>query len=155
MKKIAYPGTFDPFHYGHQYIIESLAKIFDEVHVFVFDNISKNVLKSNDQRSNAIANVFNSNNIIVHKSKQSLDYELQKHKIGFVGRGIRNDQDLNIELQRATMLKQISNVETIFIPTSKDYVFISSSIIRELIFLNKDISSFVPCPIVNLYKKKL
>lgn len=154
MKKIAYPGTFDPFHLGHKHVVDTLAKMFDEVHIIIFDNIAKKTSHDTKKRQQAIANIFKKQNVIVHSSKDSLENELAKQKIEFVGRGIRNDQDLNIELQRAAMLNQISGIETIFIPTSKDYVFISSSIIRELIYLQKDISNFVPQEIISLYTKE-
>lgn len=153
MNKIAYPGTFDPFHNGHKYIVDTLSSMFDEVHILVFDNINKKVTQSIENRAKAIDDVFTQKNIFVHMCKDSLVEELTSKDIKIVGRGIRNDQDLNIELQRSSMLKQISQIDTIFIPSVSDYVFISSSIIRELIYLGKDINKFVPPKIQQIYLK--
>lgn len=153
-KKIAYPGTFDPFHKGHEKIVEKLLIMFDEVYILVFDNSAKNVTISQEKRANAIKQIYcNEKRIIIKSSTISLMDELNKNDIKILGRGIRNSEDIIIEMQRATMIKMIDDIETIFIPSTPDVNFISSTIVRELIILNKDFSKFVSKEIKNLYNK--
>lgn len=154
MKKIIYPGTFDPFHNGHEKIVRTLSDIFDKVIVIVFDNSNKNTTLNKDIRSKAIGNIFKSiDNIEVITSERSLIEELEFHNVKYLARGVRNSEDVVIEMQRSNMMSKIGEVKTIFIPSEEETAFLSSSIIRELIILGKDFSMFVNKEVYNIYKK--
>ena len=153
MKSIAYTGTFDPFHIGHESIIETLEKTFNKVYIFVFNNPSKKTVLDIESRTKAIKEIYEANdNVIVIYSHKSLADTLIEYDVNILARGVRNSEDVVIEMQRATMFRKIQDIETIFIPSKPDTSFISSSIIRELISLNKDIDMFVSAQIDNIYK---
>lgn len=154
MKKIAYPGTFDPFHNGHEHIVNSLSKMFDEVYVIVFDNTNKNTTKDIKLRSNAIKKIFENNSKVkVLFSNKTLMQTLKENDISIIGRGVRNSEDVVVEMQRANMLLTLDNIQTIFVPSNDKTTYLSSSIIRELISLESDFSAFVNKEIYNIYKK--
>ena len=147
MKKIAvYPGSFDPITYGHLDIINRGLKVFDEVIVAVACNSQKNALFSFDERVDLIRQVVEDKPRVTVDTFTGLliDY-IASRKAHVVIRGLRAISDFEYEFQIAQMNSCISkNVETLFMMTSLQYGYLSSSIVKEVCSLNGNIDGFVP-----------
>jgi pantetheine-phosphate adenylyltransferase len=147
MKKIAvYPGSFDPITYGHLDIINRGLKVFDEVVVAVACNSQKNALFSFDERVDMIRQVVREQERVSVDTFTGLliDY-VASRKAHVVIRGLRAISDFEYEFQIAQMNSCISqNVETLFMMTSLQYGYLSSSIVKEVCSLNGNIDGFVP-----------
>jgi len=147
MKKIAvYPGSFDPITYGHLDIINRGLKVFDEVIVAVACNSQKNALFSFDERVEMIRQVVAGQERVTVDTFTGLliDY-VASRKAHVVIRGLRAISDFEYEFQIAQMNSCISqNVETLFMMTSLQYGYLSSSIVKEVCSLNGTIDGFVP-----------
>ena len=147
MKKIAvYPGSFDPITYGHLDIINRGLKVFDEIIVAVACNSQKSALFSFDERVDMIRQVVKDRNRVTVDTFTGLliDY-VTSRKAHVVIRGLRAISDFEYEFQIAQMNSCISqNVETLFMMTSLQYGYLSSSIVKEVCSLNGNIDGFVP-----------
>ena len=147
MKKIAvYPGSFDPITYGHLDIINRGLKVFDEIIVAVACNSQKNALFSFDERVDMIRQVVGEQERVTVDTFTGLliDY-VASRKAHVVIRGLRAISDSEYEFQIAQMNSCISqNVETLFMMTSLQYGYLSSSIVKEVCSLNGNIDGFVP-----------
>ena len=147
MKKIAvYPGSFDPITYGHLDIINRGLKVFDEVIVAVACNSQKNALFSFDERVDMLKEVVQDQERVTVDTFTGLliDY-VASRKANVVIRGLRAISDFEYEFQIAQMNSCISqNVETLFMMTSLQYGYLSSSIVKEVCSLNGNIDGFVP-----------
>ncbi len=147
MKKIAvYPGSFDPITYGHLDIINRGLKVFDQVIVAVACNSQKNALFSFEERVDMIRQVCGDTDRVIVDTFTGLliDYVALK-KAHVVIRGLRAISDFEYEFQIAQMNSCISqNVETLFMMTSLQYGYLSSSIVKEVCSLKGNIDGFVP-----------
>lgn len=147
MKKIAvYPGSFDPITYGHLDIINRGLKVFDEVIVAVACNSQKNALFSFDERVDMIRQIVgNQERVTVDTFTGLLIDYVALRKANVIIRGLRAISDFEYEFQIAQMNSCISqNVETLFMMTSLQYGYLSSSIVKEVCSLNGNIDGFVP-----------
>ena len=151
-----YPGTFDPITNGHLDIIKRAAKLFDKVIVVVPINMNKKTMFSVEERMELIKeSVQDIPNIEVDKtSLLTVDYAKKVNATAII-RGLRMVSDFEYELQMAAINKSLDkNVETIFIMSSHEYSFLSSSSVKELVGFNGNISEFVPEVVKKaLYKK--
>ena len=158
MKKIAvYPGSFDPITYGHLDIISRGLKIFDEVVVAVAANSQKNPLFSIDERVRMIRDVFRNEQRVVIDTFSGLliDY-VSSRQAHVIIRGLRAISDFEYEFQIAQMNSEIGQgVETLFMMTSLQYGYLSSSIVKEVCLLNGNIDRFVPPEVKAALKAKL
>ena len=147
MKKIAvYPGSFDPITYGHLDIINRGLKVFDEIIVAVACNSQKNALFSYDERVDMIRQVTCEQERVTVDTFTGLLIDYVAHrKAHVIIRGLRAISDFEYEFQIAQMNSCISqNVETLFMMTSLQYGYLSSSIVKEVCSLNGNIDGFVP-----------
>lgn len=145
-RSVICPGSFDPFTLGHKAIIDKALLMFDKVIIAVGYNISKDGYFSVEKRVEIIKKVYrnNENVEVVAYSGITADY-CRQNDIRFIVRGIRNVADYQFETTVARVNKQLnSDLETIFIPTPADLEHVSSSLIRELMSHNSDISKFIP-----------
>lgn len=150
-----YPGSFDPFTLGHKDIVERALKFCDTLYIAVSDNINKKHLFSKEERVEMIRQTFKGNDKIIVESFQGLlvDYMLTK-KASFIIRGLRAVSDFEYEFQMAFTNRNIeSSIETIFMVPGSQYLFLSSTIVRDIARNNGDISKLVPKPVLEKFKK--
>jgi len=152
---IIYPGTFDPITNGHKDIIERSLKIFDGITIAVAESKQKKTLFPLEVRLKFVKKIFkDEKNITVISFSGLLKDLLIEKKIFNVLRGIRSVADYEFELQLANMNKKLDKkIETVFMIPNENYSSISSSIVREIINLNGDISKFVPNEVIEYLKK--
>ncbi len=141
-----YPGSFDPVTYGHLDIIQRSLRIFDQVIVAVARNSQKNSLFTIEERVALIRSVLQDEPRVSVDTFTGLliDY-VAARKAHVVIRGLRAISDFEYEFQIAQMNSSIGhNIETLFMMTSVQYGYLSSSIVREVCALGADVDSFVP-----------
>lgn len=147
MTKVLYTGSFDPITKGHMHIVNQASSLFDEVVIAVLHNSSKKSgLFSIEERVDMLKEIYkNTPNItIITSTDAAVDVALSNGCQAIV-RGIRNSNDYDYEAQLSQINKDISNnkVNTICLFSDKEYQFISSSVVKEIFNLNKDISNYV------------
>jgi len=147
MKKIAvYPGSFDPITYGHLDIIRRTLMIFDEVIVAVARNSQKNSLFTTEERVVLIQQVlYEEKRVTVDTFTGLLIDYVSSRKAHVIIRGLRAISDFEYEFQIAQMNSSIGqDIETLFMMTSVQYGYLSSSIVKEVCSLNGNVDVFVP-----------
>ena len=150
MKKAIYPGSFDPLTLGHLDIIERSARIVDELVVGVLNNSAKNSLFSLDERVSMIKEMTDSMPNVTVTSFNGLLVDAT-----IIVRGLRAVTDFEYELQIAqTNHVENPEVETIFLTTSLQYSYLSSTIVKEFASYGGDLSKFVPARFIDrIYDK--
>lgn len=147
MKAAIYPGSFDPMTYGHLDIIKRSADIFDELTVSVLNNTSKNPLFSVEERVKILKEATKDipNVKIDSFSGLLIDYAKSKN-IHIAVRGLRAITDFETELQIAQTNRKLSHdeLDTLFLNTSLEYAYLSSSSVKEIASFNGDIYPCVP-----------
>ncbi len=146
-KKVLYPGSFDPMTNGHLDVINRAAQMFDEVIVCVANNISKKTLFNVEERVEMIEDVVqNIPNVKVDSFDGLLADYVNLNNIDVVVRGLRATMDFEYEIQIFQMNTHLFNngVDTIFLMTSPQYSFISSSTIKEVLSFNGKVEGFLP-----------
>jgi len=145
--KVVYPGSFDPVTNGHLDMIRRSASAFDEVVVGVLVNYSKNSLFTMDERIEMLEELlYDYSNVKVKKfSGLLVDFVLEEEADAVV-RGLRAVSDYETELQMAHINKNLANnkLETLFMVSSPEYSFLSSSVVKEIASLGGDVSRLVP-----------
>ena len=145
MRKAIFPGSFDPFTLGHLDILTRSLSLFDEITVGVGRNNDKKTMFSVSQRIEFIQKCFENEPKIIVKSYEGLTIDFcKKIDAKFIVRGIRNNGDFEFEKAIARTNRKLSKIETIFLLTSAETSFISSSIVRELIINKGNYQIFVP-----------
>lgn len=147
MKRIAVcPGSFDPITKGHLDIITRAAKLFDEVIVVVLQNPAKQPLFSAEERVDMIRRVTRGIPGVSADTYDGLlvDYVRIKGACAIV-KGLRAVSDFEYEFQMDLINKQLDpEFETVFLNTSQEYLYLSSSIVKQIAMFNGDISMFIP-----------
>jgi pantetheine-phosphate adenylyltransferase len=146
LKRALYPGTFDPFTLGHLDIVERAVKIFDDVIIAVANPRHKEPLLPIDVRKNLIIeSVSHLKNVSVMEFEGLLVDFLKKLGIRTVIRGLRAVSDYDYELKMAWINKKLyDEMETIFLLSSEQFAYLSSSFVKEIFSLGGDIRPFVP-----------
>ena len=157
MKKAIYPGSFDPVTYGHLDIIKRAADMFDVLIVAVLNNKGKTPLFSVDERVKILEEATKDlpNVKIESFSGLLIDYAAEKD-IHIAVRGLRAITDFEYELQIAQTNKKLSHgqLDTIFLTTSLEYAYLSSSGVKEIAYFGGDISECVPNFVADLIQEK-
>lgn len=146
-KKLAIcPGSFDPITNGHLDIVQRGAKIFDNVIVTIFNNQSKTPLFSVEERIQLIEqSTKHIPNVSVDVSDGLLVDYAREQNAHAVLRGLRAVSDFEFEMQITSMNKKLEpDIDTLFMMTSNQYSFLSSSIVKEIAKYNGNISDLVP-----------
>jgi pantetheine-phosphate adenylyltransferase len=151
-----YPGSFDPFTYGHLDIATRAAKMFETVHIVVVHNPAKNPRLTTEQRVELISEILK--NKPGHFVVSSLDTGLLVDYCKSLGadalvKGVRTNVDLDYELPMAQVNRDLSGIETIFIPADPTHGFVSSSLVKQIFDLGGDISKYVSIEVVKALSK--
>ena len=145
MRRAACPGSFDPVTNGHIDIISRASQLFDEVVVAVGVNRSKSRLFSAEERIAMLEKVcVDFPNVSVAGFEGLLTTFCQEHDIRAIVKGLRAVSDFDYELQMAQMNSSLTDVETVFVPTSPEYSFLASSLVKEVATFGGDVSGLVP-----------
>lgn len=147
MKKAIYPGSFDPITFGHMDIIERASNIFDELTILVLTNVRKTPLFSADERVKILEEVTkNMPNVKVGCFDGLLVDYAKKNDVHVVIRGLRAITDFEYELQTAQTNRLLSqgSLDTMFLTTSLEYAYLSSTTVKEIASFGGDISKCVP-----------
>ena len=157
MTRVLYPGSFDPIHNGHVEIVETAARVFDDVVVAAVGNPDKGSgVFTLDERAEMIADVFAHLDNVRSTTHTSLVVTLaQKLEVDFIIKGLRAVSDFESELQMAQINKEISGVETMFLPSASASSFIASKYVRDIARLGGDVSMMVPGPVLSRLRAKL
>lgn len=157
MKAAIYPGSFDPVTFGHLDIIRRAADIFDELTVSVLDNKAKTPLFSVEERVQMLQEATrNMPNVTVDSfSGLLIDYAKEK-KVHVAIRGLRAITDFEYELQIAQTNHKLSNgnMDTMFLTTTLEYAYLSSTSVKEIASFNGDITQCVPGFVAKLIYEK-
>jgi pantetheine-phosphate adenylyltransferase len=156
MRKIVYPGTFDPITNGHIDLVERASRLFDHIIVAIASSQRKNPLFDLEERQNLAREALGHlDNVEI----QGFDYLL----VNFVKdcqadgilRGLRAVSDFEYEFQLANMNRALApDVESVFLTPAEPFSYLSSSLVREISSLDGDVSNFVPTNVVNALANK-
>jgi pantetheine-phosphate adenylyltransferase len=157
MRRVIYPGTFDPVTYGHIDVIKRAIDLFDEVVVTVARNPSKRPLFTVSERLEMLQDSLKEFDKVVIDSFDGLivDHAREVGAIGII-RGLRAISDFEFEFQMAlTNRKLDDNLRTIFLMPHEKYTYLNSTIVRNLAQFHGDINEFVPPIVVKKLEEKV
>jgi pantetheine-phosphate adenylyltransferase len=157
MRKVIYPGSFDPLTNGHLDLIHRAAKLFDRVVVAVANNASKNPLFTQAERAAMVAKSLHGlPNVTVDAFDGLLIQYVERCGGHAIIRGLRAVSDFEFEFQLALMNRKLDeDIETIFMVPKDTYTFLSSRMVKEIAQLGGDISPFVPPVVRKALQSKL
>ena len=146
MKKVVYPGTFDPITNGHVDLVDRACHLFDHVIVAIAESKKKNPMFSIDERVALARKALNTHKNIEICGFNCLLKDLVEEKGAYgVVRGLRAVSDFEYEFQLANMNRALApSMESLFLTPAAHLSYISSSLVREIASLNGDVSQFVP-----------
>ena len=157
MKIAIYPGSFDPLTFGHIDILERAASLFDKVIVGVAESKAKKPLFTVDERLALIDEMFADNDKIEslgYSEKLTVDLARENNAIAII-RGLRAVADFEYEFQLATMNRSLaSDIESIFFTPKDTLIYVSSSLVKEIVQFGGDVTRFVPMHVVSALEKK-
>ena len=155
--KIAiYPGTFDPLTNGHVSLIKRACEIFDKVLVAVAEDTHKDTLFNAEERLGMINEIFKDNPRVSAEIFNGLLVDFaQKKEVHVIVRGLRAVSDFEYEFQLALMNRKLKRqIQTIFLMTDYQWLYISSTIIKSAASLGGDVKDMVPRVVLNKLKEK-
>jgi pantetheine-phosphate adenylyltransferase len=148
MSRAVCPGSFDPVTHGHLDVIERAGRLFDEVVVAVGNNVAKNALFTPEERADMLREACSGwRNVTVTLFGGLLVDFCAQRDINVIVKGLRFASDFDYELQMAQMNRELSAVDTVFMPTAPRWSYVSSTLIREIAGLGGDVAAFLPAPI--------
>ena len=157
MKIAIYPGSFDPVTSGHLNIIQRAARIFDKLIVCVMVNAGKNPMFTQEERVELIRRVTRDlPNVEVDSSSELLaDYAKRRGSCVIV-KGLRASSDFENEFQMALINHKINpELDTMFLPAESQYLYLSSSTVKELGSYGVDLSDFLPSEIIPDFQDRI
>ena len=151
-KKAIYPGSFDPFTNGHLDMVKKAAMIFDEVYVAIGVNANKRRSFDSQKMKEAIEKTVQElglTNVRVTVFQGLVAEYAKENGIGYMIRGLRNNLDYNYEENIAEVNKLI-NPEMEYVYFRAENVAVSSSMVKELLSYGRDVSAYIPNPILEI-----
>lgn len=157
MKKAVFPGSFDPITLGHVDIIERAARLFDEVIVVILNNSEKQTLFTLEQRMTFLNHALHHIPNVRCESDAGLTVEFAKREQACaIIRGVRSVKDYEYEVSIASLNHHMQpSIETITLFADPKYSYVSSSMIREMMKYNQDVSAFVSEEVYQALKEKM
>ena len=157
MRTAVYPGSFDPVTNGHLNIIERAAKLFDHVIVCVLVNCDKTPLFSLEEREKLLRSVTaHLPNVTVDSNEGLLAEYARKHHCCTIIKGLRAGSDFEKEFQMAMINRKLNpDLESLFLTAEHQYMYLSSSAVKEMGFYGADLSDFLPAQIMNEFENKI
>lgn len=157
MVKAVYPGTFDPVTCGHLDIIKRAAFLFDELIIGVLHNYKKSPLFSVEERVNILKEVTKDIPNVKIKAFEGLSVDFVREcEAQIIVRGLRAITDFEYELQMAQTNRILEpKIDTMFLTTSLEYAYLSSTTVKEVAFFGEDISKFVPPYVAECIREKM
>ena len=151
MSIAVYPGSFDPITLGHLNIIRRASRVFDKLFVCVMSDSEKNPLFTFDERVDFIKrSVTRYPNVTVETSKDLLVDYMKSKNAKVIIKGMRAVSDFDREFQIALINKKLDpNIETLLMPSSEKYTYLSSTVVKEMAKYGADLSTFVPKEIID------
>jgi len=145
MRRAIFPGTFDPFTVGHFSVVKRAMTFMDEIIIGIGINENKKTYFPVEKRVEMISTLYKDEPRIKVMSYNSLTIDFaQAVEARFIVRGIRTVKDFEYEETIADINRQLAGIETILLFTEPELTCVSSTIVRELLQYNKDISCFIP-----------
>ena len=156
MTRALYPGTFDPITNGHVDVIQRASRLFDELIVAVAESTHKSAFFDIKKRQELIeATIGDVEGVRVVSFDGLLAHEFARRQVDVVIRGLRAVSDFEYELMLALMnRKLLPEFETVFLMPSEQYIYLHSSLVREVFALGGDISALVPAPVLEAFKSR-
>jgi pantetheine-phosphate adenylyltransferase len=157
VKTAIYPGSFDPITSGHLNIIRRASNIFDKLIVCVMVNAGKNPMFTQDERVELIRRVTaDLSNVEVDYSDELLADYAKRRNSQVIVKGLRAGSDFENEFQMALINHKINpDLDTMFLTSEHQYMYLSSSTVKELGQYNVDLSDFLPEQIIPDFKEKI
>ena len=157
VNRAVYPGTFDPITRGHEDLVRRASSLFDEMIVAVADSRGKRPFFEVEERvAMAREALAGFTNVRVEGFSGLLMEFLRKHDAKIILRGLRAVSDFEYEFQLAGMNRKLyPDVETLFLTPAEQYMFISATMVREIVSLGGDVSAFVNPLVIPRMKARL
>ena len=158
MKIAIYPGSFDPITCGHLDIIKRASGAFDKLVITVLENTAKlntSMFTINERVEMLKLATAGVENIEIASFSGLLVNFAEKINAKYIIKGLRAVSDFDYEFQMAIANRDLGNVETLLLPASKEYMFLSSSIVKEVGKLGGDFKNLIPEQIIDIVKERL
>jgi pantetheine-phosphate adenylyltransferase len=157
MTKLAvYPGSFDPITYGHVDLIKRARGVFDNLRIAVAVNPRKKTLFSPEERVELIRESLGDDKIHVETFSDLLVQYLTRIGAKVVVRGLRAISDFDYEFSMAITNRNLNaDIETLFLMASEPYIYLSSSMVKEIVYFGGDVSSMVPPYVLRKMQEKM
>lgn len=149
------PGSFDPPTNGHMDVIRRSISLFDQVVVAVIRNLSKTPMFRSGERVAMLSDLLADEPTVEIASFDGLLVDFARARnVNVIVKGLRAVSDFDYELQMAQMNHRLSGIDTVFIPTSPEHAYLSSSLVKEVGSLGGTVDGLVPAEVARLMKER-
>ncbi len=155
MRKAIYPGSFDPITFGHLDIVARAARLFDHVYVAVLNNLEKKTLFTVQERLEMMRSSVTADNVTCETfDGLAVEYAASRGAMAMV-RGLRAVSDFEAEFKLGAANRHLNpQVEMVYLMTSNEHSFLSSSIVKEVASMGGTVDDWVPAPVAARLREK-
>lgn len=145
IRTAVFPGSFDPFTRGHASVVRRGLELFDRIVIGVGFNGQKTGQASVNERVSQLRRLYASDSRVTVEAYDDLTVDFaSRHGAAFILRGVRSFRDFEYERDLADINRRLSGMETVILFTEPELAYVSSGMVRELAYFNKDVSPFLP-----------